>query len=193
LDFTPQYHELKADTNFVLMLDLLQAGAEFESIAWSKFAHLFTEPNPLLAFADMIINKKEFADPKFGWLHVQTLSYHIGGLYWDLGEREILEKLSGGPVAPKIHLQGSPTMYQSGRFAMFFRLAWIREFMNHCLSDYGGMQKYYDHAKASLKYVTEYYLFTDKMVAEVADRIHSVLWAENEALQCPTTADPVQS
>lgn len=172
LDWTPMNHTIDADTNFKFCLELLNAGAHFFTIDRTEIADLLHMEKPLT-------HLKKIHAPTIktrGWLHLQTMAYHIYGLYYDLGEREAIEKIRGGELPPKIHEQEGSRKLESYRRAMTLRIAWIKEFMR--TGDYSGIQKYYDYAKAQIDYI-QYYLTLDRQVVDkFSQGFHNLIWKD---------------
>jgi hypothetical protein len=176
LDFTPLTRDLGADTNFKFTLDLLRAGADFISIPYPRLAYLYNLPDFLKDFDEMINNKTEICNPTYGWGHIQTLSYHIGGLYYDLEFKIETEKIRGGKLDPLILNEAHNRFIPAARASILFKLAWIAEFIINGRKEYSGMQKYYNYAVKELDYVRSFFMIPKEMLLNVSKKLHNIIW-----------------
>jgi len=144
--------ELHADTNFLFGLQLLEAGAQFRVIPDYDFKAYM----PLNA--DVVSTLKEQHETNTGafadlpWLHFQTFSYHIGGLFFDMDYREMLEVTSGSKVKPLI--TNTPVNTVVAKNDILLKVATLKEMATVC--DFAGMQKWYNHALKELDYCQKY-------------------------------------
>lgn len=175
LDFKPRVNGIGADTDFLLNLELLNAGAHYVGIPEYNFTRLYNLPNPLEAF-NKILEKREnpFVEGA-GYMHIQTMAYHIGGLFWDLGEREALTIQRGDDVGPKSLNMKDFRSDPMHRWTLIFRLAWIREFMT-ALDDFGGIQKFHDHAITEIEYIKRYFRLKQSYIDEIQTKLHNYIW-----------------
>lgn len=175
LNFTPRRYPLAADTNFKLGLDLLSAGAEFVGIPKYRFQHLYNEPDPMTAFRAMVNNKTDIFTKHVGWIHLQTIAYHINSLFYDLGYSEAISQLQGGPVRRKIEIEGNSKDNLPWKWSMTFKIALVYEFMTG-LSDYGAIDRFYQHAKSELEFVIDYLDISRDDVEEIQKSFHALLF-----------------
>lgn len=163
LNYMPRLHPMNADTNFLIALDLIAAGAKFEIVDKHDALSIIHYPDP-------IEKLMELGDA--GWLHVQSLSYHVHGYYFDVGERERLEEMTGGKVARKIHNQPIPED-PVGRRAWEFKIAWIYYFLWECPFDY--IKEYRDHSKTELEYMIGYFGLDPRNIKRLASAIKQII------------------
>lgn len=174
LNWTPLRSDWTADTNFKLGLELLREKAEFHIIPKYEFTSLYNLPNPLEEFEKMKSEKTSIFTENAGWVHLQTMAYHIYGLYFDYGEKEAIERGVGGLIEPKIHNLRPFIGQHPCTWSHTFRLAWIYEFMEQC--NYGGMQRYFEHTRKELKYIEEFLQLDRENIDTCKKIFHSLIW-----------------
>jgi hypothetical protein len=174
LNWTPLTQPWGADTNFLFELELLKAGAYFHGIPKYEIAHLYNLPEPVEAIKEMVEKKQGAFSDDAGWIHLQTLAYHIYGLYWDVGEKELIEKGRGGKIGRKMENMAASRGLPHFIWSHALRLAWILEFMS--VGDYGGIQKYYDHAKTEIEWIIDYIEIDRKALKIFQDIFHKLIW-----------------
>lgn len=173
LDWTPTSTGFDADTNFKLELELLEAGANFYGIKKNEITNINTFEDPVKELKRMRKNKEGVFDDNVGWLHLQTMAYHIYGLYYDVGEKEELERIRGGKIEPKLYNDYASFHIQSYRNTLAIRLAWIKEFMQ--CGDYSEMSHYYGHARKRIEEIIEFVPIKYKMVDELQKIFHDLI------------------
>lgn len=178
LDWAPLTTNFGADTNFKLCLELLRAGAEFYAIPKCEIATIYNSPEPLETLKEMLEPVIGKFDRSNGWIHLQTMAYHIYGLYFDQGRREALELQSGGEVLPLIHNLSGQIGQHAFKWDLTMKLAWIYEFMS--VADYSGMQKYLDHTKKELEYIIKYVGLNKNNIKEFQNIFHKLIWGKHE-------------
>lgn len=174
LDWTPIVNDFKADTNFLFMLELLKAGAHFHAIPKMEIATIYNFPDPI---SELLRLKKEKIGPfgdDSGWIHLQTMAYHVYGLYFDVGEREALTIQSGGPVTRKIHNLQGRVGEPAFTWALTMQIAWIKEFMS--VGNFGGIQKYYEHANAEIDYIIRFARLDRRKIHQFKRIFHKLIW-----------------
>lgn len=174
LDWTPIVKDFAADTNFLLELELLKAGAYFHAIPKMEIATVYNHSDPLEGLKKIEQEGEGPFDGETGWIHLQTMAYHIYGLYFDLGEREELMKTSGGKIAHKIMNNRAFFGGASYTAALTMQIAWIMEFMS--VGDYSGIQKYYNHAKKEIDYIIRVAGLKRKEIRCFKDIFHKLIW-----------------
>lgn len=153
LKWTPLSTPFGADTNFKLCLELLNAGAKFYGIPKKEITNILALGNSLNDLERMIINREGIFSPESEWLHLQTMAYHIYGLYFDLGERESLEIRSGGRVREKIYNEETSFDIPSYKNALEIKIAWIYEFWR--AGNFESLGKYHAHAQNEIEKIIE--------------------------------------
>ena len=164
--------ELHADTNFYFGLQLLEAGASFRIIPEYDFKAMIPLPYPVLEAMNKQKKEKTGVYADLPWLHFQTFSYHISGLMFDLGYREMLETTSGGKVLPLIHAQ-APVMEIVGHNDILLKIATLQ--VMESVRDLSGMQRWVDHANEQLEYVRKYVGITKKELNKVKKHLLRIL------------------
>jgi hypothetical protein len=168
LNWTFSSTELHADTNFLFGLQLLEAGAEFKIIPEYDFKAFV--PLNFNVIKSMKDNLEVLTD--LPYLHFQTFSYHIGGLMFDFGVRELLETTTGGKVLPLIHNTPPPTEIV-GHNDILMKVATLLEMQK--TFDFSGMQKWVNHANEQLEYCRKYAGITNKELKRVRRLIGKIL------------------
>ena len=102
------------------------------------------------------------------------MAYHIYGLYWDLEVRERLEQSTGGKVKRLIENHEAERGNSVFVWDIAFKIAWIYEFME--ITDYSGMQKYYDHAKYELEFILDYLKIKRRDIKEIKKVFHNLIF-----------------
>lgn len=157
-----------ADTNFLLGLELLEAGAKFYCPReYDLQTYLPRGQNRLKTLKTLKNESSELFD--LPYLHFQTFSYHIEGLYLDVGVREALEKIRGDAVPRPI--ENLPANVAT-RNDITLKLAAINNFMKPLE---GTRPSEYDlHALREIDYIEKYLKIsqreldgTTKLLAEV--------------------------
>lgn len=171
LDWTPLTKEFGSDTNFELCLDLLEQDVNWRPIPTYEPTNFIHAPNPIKAIQDF-----DWGDA--GWLHLQTMAYHIYGLYWDAGVRERLEEQTGGDVKRLIENHETEKKNRFFVWDITFKIALIYEFME--VADYTGMQKYVDHTRDELEFIMDYLNIKHRDVATIKDIYHSLFFERNK-------------
>lgn len=174
LDWTPLTTPLSSDTNFLLCLELLKLGVQFHIIPKYEIASLYNEPEPAKALAEGIKSEKGPYSKDAGWIHLQTMAYHIYGMYFDLGVREELERTSGGPVAPLINNNHASLGIKSFYWSTLIKLAWIREFMTAINCD--SLGRYHLHVLSELGYIMNYVKISETDVETFRKAFHYLIW-----------------
>lgn len=81
LSHSPLEKNVDSDTNFKFELELLFAGAEFIGIPKMEVAGVYNDPSPIASLQSMKENKQGPFSHYAGWVHLQTMAYHIYGLH----------------------------------------------------------------------------------------------------------------
>lgn len=158
LDWTPLTQNIHADTNFKLGLELLEAGAKFScprEVAFAQQVHIAESLIPrlmeLLGESDSI-----FTSP---YLHMQTFSYHLGGLLPDLGFYEAIEEIRGSrcPRAfeniPKSVSARNDAMIKIATIQVFMDMfSWsaISDYHEYTIKEFEQIRKYFKIEKTQL-------------------------------------------
>lgn len=153
LDWTPLVRPINSDTNFKLCLELLAKGAQFHPIERMEIANIYNNPDPIQSLWDMQEAGTGPFNPDAGWIHLQSMAYHIHDLYYDLGVRETLQEKSGGQVLPKIHEKETEFGIAANTWSLTTRLAWLHIFMNEY--EYNDLNDYWQHARKQIAYIIE--------------------------------------
>lgn len=176
LDWTPAYKPFESDTNFKFNLELYAQGAHVHPIPKLEFTNYIHHPRGLQQFIDDFKNSEGLFAATLTYLHLQTMAYHIAGLYYDLGEREQLETQSGGPVARNLEHEAFFAMQKPWRNDKMFKLALLREFMT--ANDFEGIGKYHQHAKTELDWITARFNLDKKLIKQVQGIFHQLFEAK---------------
>ena len=173
LNWTPISTRFNSDTNFLLCLELLKAGAIFYGIPKSEIAYIISLDDPVSELKRMR-REKEGVFSGMGWIHLQTLAYHIYGLYFDVGEKEEIERSRGGKIEPKMMNDKASFHIPSFKTSLSIKLAWIKEFMS--IEDYSGMSAYHKHAQKRIDEIIEMVPLNRKMIDELQVIFHKMIW-----------------
>ncbi|MFA5768352.1 MAG: hypothetical protein WC871_02290 [Bacteroidales bacterium] len=176
LDWSPIYHKIASDTNFKFVLEIFNAGGHIHPIKKIEFTNYIHLPENVNSFIkDFTNGEKMFATP-LPYLHLQTMAYHIGGLYWDVGEREAIEKTSGGPVARKLENEAFFADQKPWRADKIFKLALIQEFMK--VIDFEGIAKYHRHTRTELDWIIDRFNFPRRTINKLQSIFHQLFMGE---------------
>jgi hypothetical protein len=173
-DWSPVANDINADTNFKFTLELLFHGAHFQGIPKYEISHLYNDPNPLARLARMVEFGEGAFDPDAGWIHLQTMAYHIYGMYWDLGEREALSKQRGDVCPHRFENNAVFVGEQSFTWSHILRIAWIWEFMS--IGDYTNIDKYYKYAKDEIDWIVKYIGADPADIKYCQKQFHNLIW-----------------
>jgi hypothetical protein len=176
LNFVPRARPWAADTNFLFNLELYKAGAKFVGIHKENIAQLYNLENYMETFKNLVNFKTGIFSPDCRWVHLQTLAYHIGGLYWDMGARELLEKQSGRELGPMM----ADKMYAKDelvfRTDLTFKLSLMQEFMT-CM-DYTFIDRYYQHAKKEINWIINTFELDRGEMAYIRKAFHQLFMGD---------------
>lgn len=171
LDWTFLTTDVTADTDFLFCLELLEAGAKFYSpIEQDMKKYINIENNPLVTLSEMR-RKKEGLYDDIDYLHFQTFAYHVGGLMFDLGERESLSKTSGVDVKRLIH---NIPKNKATTDDIMTKISTIYALMK--LDNFGNIKRYHKHVKKELKYVQKYFNISDYRLEKMTKYLSEILF-----------------
>lgn len=165
LDWTPLYRPFTSDTNFKFNLELYNQGAKVMPLKRIIFTHYIQQKYGVETF----MNELDYNIP---YVHLQTMAYHIAGLYFDLGEREALMRQSGGKVARKIENEAGMSGQLAWRQDKIFKLALIYEFLS--VNDFDGIAKYRNHTYRELDWMIERYNFDKLLIKQLTKQFHKL-------------------
>lgn len=176
MNWTPLTQPWGADTNFVLLLELLKAGATFKGIKKQEFTQLYNLPDPVKSIKEMVEDSEGVFAPNVGWVHLQTMAYHIHGLYWDPEEKARIDRTRGEPVPALIENYATQVGINHFTWSHALRIAWVLEFME--TGDYDGMKKYHDYARAEIEHIIDYIGIDRSALKVFKDIFHKLIWHE---------------
>lgn len=165
LDWTPVFHPFISDTNFKFNLELYNQGAKVTPIKRMMYSHYIQQNYGIEKFMHELNYDTTH-------LHLQTMAYHINGLYYDYNEREALEKQSGGTVARKIENEKASAGILAWRQDKVFKIALIKEFLT--VNDFDGIAKYRDHTKNELKWIIDRFNFDRRQINKLQTTFHKL-------------------
>lgn len=176
MNWTPLTQPWGADTNFLLELELLKAGAKFHGIKKQEFTQLYNLPEPVKSIKEMVEKAEGIFAPSVGWVHLQTMAYHIHGLYWDPEEEANINRSRADKVRPLIENYKAHVGQDHFMWSHALRLAWVLEFME--TGDYSGMKKYHNHAQKEIDYIIDYIGIDRDNLKVFQDIFHNLIWQQ---------------
>ena len=174
LDWTPLASPFGADTNFKMTLELLRAGVKVHGIKKYELAHLYNEKEPRKALNTMIKEKQGVFSDEADYIHLQTMAYHIHGLYFDVGVREALEQAAGRKISRLITNRKAEVGGHAFTWDLTIKIAWLYEFLS--VGDYSGMQKYHDHVLNELDYIIAFAKLSKMDIKYFNKVFHDLIW-----------------
>lgn len=153
LKWTPLVQRINSDTNFKLCLELLTQGATICPIPRMEIANVYNDPDPIQSLWTMQEAGTGPFNPDAGWIHLQSMAYHVHELYYDLGVREALSERNGGIVPNKIHDKETEFGIAANTWSLAMKLAWLHIFMNEY--EYEGLNEYWQHARKQIAYIID--------------------------------------
>jgi hypothetical protein len=159
-----------------MTLELLRAGAKVHGIRKYELAHLYNEKEPRKALATMVKEKQGVFGDEADYIHLQTMAYHIHGLYFDVGVREALEKASGRKISRLITNRKAEVGGHAFTWDLIIKIAWLYEFLS--VGDYSGMQKYHDHVLNELDYIIAFAKLSKTDIKYFSKVFHDLIWTK---------------
>lgn len=177
LDWTPKYHPIHSDTNFLFNLELYQQGATITPLKRIVFTNYIQEPYGIQKFIHDYRHRSGMFEQPLPYIHLQTMAYHIAGLCFDAGEREKLSETSGREVEHKLENEASMQHVRAWRQDKQFKLALIQEFMS--ATDYEGIAKYYKHTKKELQWIQKRFGFDKHTQDKLKITMHELFYEQS--------------